>query len=257
MAKTYTKLEVIQMVASYFQANDCKNLYKDKCINFRGETKDTKENYSKVIVDYLVEHFDEFKTELNNIKVTRERSYKTKSHTGKSEFDFDKRPSGERREEKIAHAMYCQYKDVPAEFGKILDYQIPLKNKSKDKRIGKIDLISSKEGSKLRSKNIYFLELKRDSSKETLLRCILEAYTYSKIIDKEKLCDDFPIHTLNYEFVIAPLVYYADGFEKQFEMVKLLIKSLDIHVEIFIWDYKNGNYTIETLSRYLISNISL
>ena len=142
MAKTYTKSEVIQMVTSYFLANDYKNLYKDKCINFTGETNDTKENYSKVIVDYLVEHIDEFKKGLNTITVTRKTSYKTSSHNGKSDFDFNKRPRGERREEKIAHAMYCQYKDVPAEFGKILDYQIPLKNTEHDVGLGKIDLLS-------------------------------------------------------------------------------------------------------------------
>ena len=104
MSTKYTKLEMNQIVASYFQANDYKNLYKDKCINFIGETKDTKENYSKVIVDYLVEHIDEFKKGLNTITVTRKTSYKTTSHTGKSDFDFNKQPRGERREEKIAHA---------------------------------------------------------------------------------------------------------------------------------------------------------
>lgn len=252
MAKTYTKSEVIQMVTSYFQAKDCKNLYKDNCINFTGETKDTKENYSKVIVDYLVEHIDEFKKGLNTITVTRKTSYKTTSHTGKSDFDFNKHPRGERREEKIAHAMYCQYKDVPAEFGKILDYQIPLKNTEHDVGLGKIDLLSVKDGSKPGLKIVHFLELKRDGSKETLLRCILEAYTYSKIINKDKLCDDFNIPLSKKElrdFVIAPLVYKGDCFESQLEFVKPLIDSLDCSIEIFVWDYKAGKYVIEKMKQ--------
>ena len=252
MAKTYTKSEVIQMVTSYFQAKDCKKLYKDNCINFTGETKDTKENYSKVIVDYLVEHIDEFKKGLNTITVTRNTSYKTVSHNGKSDFDFNKRPSGERREEKIAHAMYCQYKDVPAEFGKILDYQIPLKNTEHDVGLGKIDLLSVKDGSKPGLKIVHFLELKRDCSEETLLRCILEAYTYSKIINKDKLCDDFdiPLSKKGFrEFVIAPLVYKDDGFESQLEFVKPLIDSLDCSIEIFVWDYKAGKYVIEEMKQ--------
>ena len=252
MAKTYTKSEVIQMVASYFQTNDCKNLYKDKCINFIGETKDTKENYSKVIVDYLVEHIDEFKKGLNTITVTRKTSYKTGSHIGKSDFDFNKRPRGERREEKIAHAMYCQYKDVPAVFGKILDYQIPLKNTEHDVGLGKIDLLSVKDGSKPGLKIVHFLELKRDGSEETLLRCILEAYTYSKIINKDKLCDDFniPLSKKEFrEFVITPLVYKGDGFESQLEFVKPLIDSLDCSIEIFVWDYKDGKYVIERMKQ--------
>ena len=73
--------------------------------------------------------------------------------------------------------MYCQYKDNPSVFGKILDYQVPLKNKSTDKGLGKIDLISVKESSKPGTKIIYFLELKKDNSKETLLRCLLEVYS--------------------------------------------------------------------------------
>lgn len=190
MPKNYTKSEITQMVAQYFQSNECKNLYKDKCINFTGETKDTKENYSKVIVEYLVDHIDEFKKGLDKCLVTRQASYNTDNHTGKSVL---KNIIGERREEKIAYAMYCQYKDNPSVFGKILDYQVPLKNKSTDKGLGKIDLISVKESSKPGTKIIYFLELKKDNSKETLLRCLLEAYTYSKIIDKVKFCNDFHV----------------------------------------------------------------
>ena len=249
MSIVYTKPEITEMVASYFQGNDCKNLYNANCINYTGETKDTKENYSKVIVDYLVEHIDEFKKGMCNLKVTREKSYKTNSHNGQSTFNFDERPKGERREEKIAHAMYCQYKDKPTVFGKILDYQVPLKRTNADKGLGKIDLLSVADGSKPESKKIFFLELKKDNSKETLLRCILEAYTYSKIVDKEKLCKDFsmPIPFEKNDFIIAPLVYKDDGFENQLAFVQPLIKALGIYVEIFVWDYKSGKYSISRL----------
>lgn len=252
MSKHYKKSKLISKLSQYFQDKDCKNLYKDGCINYLGITSDTKENYTKVIVDYLIEHIAEFEKQLINISVTRRNSYKTASHIGKSDFDFNKNPSGERREEKIAHAMYCQYKDVPAEFGKILDYQIPLKNKREDKGLGKIDLLSVKEDPENESKKIYFLELKRDGSKETLLRCILEAYTYSKIIDKDRLCGDFDIPHNNKKdckFVIAPLVYKNDNFENQLEYVKPLIEVLGCSVEIFVWDYKDGKYEIETMGR--------
>ena len=256
MSKIYTKEEVIGLVSSCFKKRECEKLYKAECINYTGEAKDTKENYSKVIVDYLVEHIDEFKKGLSKIKVTRRDPYKTKSHNGISDFNFEKRPKGERREEKIAHAMYCQYKDKPAVFGKILDYQVPLKNTSEDKGLGKIDLLSVKSSSKPKSKKIYFLELKKDyledDSKETLLRCVLEAYTYSQIIDKEKLCADFnlPLEKEdNNEFIIAPLVYKDNHFENQLEFVKPLINALDTPVEIFVWGYKAGKYTIENMKK--------
>ncbi|MBO7122657.1 MAG: hypothetical protein J6V90_05190 [Treponema sp.] len=252
MSKIYTKEEVIGLVSSCFKKRECEKLYKAECINYTGETKDTKENYSKVIVDYLVEHIDEFKKGLSKIKVTRKDPYKTKSHNGISDFNFEKRPKGERREEKIAHAMYCQYKDKPAMFGKIIDYQVPLKSTKDDIGLGKIDLLSVKNAAKPKSKKIYFLELKKDDSKETLLRCILEAYTYSKIIDKEKLCADFnlPLEKEdNNEFIIAPLVYKDNHFENQLEFVKPLVKVLDIPVEIFVWGYKDSKYTIESMKK--------
>lgn len=252
MSKTYTKTEVIDLVSSCFKKKEYEKLYKNKCINFTGETKDTKENYSKVIVDYLVEHINEFKNGLEGATVTREeKSYKIKGHSGVSSFNFEKRPKGERREEKIAHAMYCQYKDKTAVFGKILDYQVPLKNTNEDKGLGKIDLLSAKNDSKPGDKKIYFLELKKDNSKETLLRCILEAYTYSKTIDKQKMCKDFslPLSFDNNSFIIAPLVYKNDGFENQLEFVKPLVKALNTPVEIFCWGYKAGKYTIESMKK--------
>ncbi len=255
MGRSYTKSEIIERIFSYFESKNLKNLYKDNCINYTRVTKDTKENYSKVIVDYLVEHFEDFKKGFCNITVTRNKgkTYKTEGHDGLSVFDFYERPGGERREEKIAHAMYCQYKDKPAVFGKILDYQVPLKNTNINKGLGKIDLLSVIEGSDPESWKIYFLELKKDykedDSKETLLRCILEAYTYSKIIDKAKLCKDFSLPYKKDEFIIAPLVHKGDGFETQLEYVRPLIKVLDIPVEIFVWEYKAGKYSIKKLDK--------
>ena len=235
------------MVSQYFKDKNCKNLYKDGCINYVGVTKDTKEDYSKVIVDYLVEHIDEFKGDLDKIVITRDPSYKTDGHNGQSDFNFENPITGERREEKIAHAMFCQYQNDATAFGTILDYQVPLKNKETDKGIGKIDLLSVIKETKSKPGRIYFLELKRDSSDETLLRCILEAYTYSKIVDREKLCKDFNIPFENYEFVIAPLVFKADGFDKKLEDVMPLVEKLDCPVEFFVWDYKAGKYLIERM----------
>ena len=243
-----TKSEIINRIFSYFKDNNCKNLYKDACINYKGVTKGTKENYSTVIVDYIVEHIEEFKKGFENITVTRnkKKSYKTEGHDGISTFDFYKHPKGERREEKIAHAMYCQYKDKPAVFGKILDYQVPLKNTNEDNGLGKIDLLSVIDSSDSERQKVYFLELKKDSSPETLLRCILEAYTYSRIIDKEKLCKDFSLVYDKCDFVIAPLVYKLDGFEQQMKVVEPLINSLGIPVEIFTWEHNSDGYRIES-----------
>lgn len=70
--------------------------------------------------------------------------------------------------------------------GKILDYQVSIKKSSKIKeKVGKIDLLS-RDGDKL-----WILELKKTDSEETLLRCALEGYTYSKRINIEKLKGEY------------------------------------------------------------------
>lgn len=59
------------------------------------------------------------------------------------------------------------------DIGEIMDYEVPLFNSGNRN----IDLIS-KRGEKL-----YLLELKKNRSMETLLRCLLEVYTYSCFVD--------------------------------------------------------------------------
>ncbi len=252
MNRNYTRIQIIGKVNSYFHNNDYKNFYKAACLNYRGETKDTKEPYSKVIADCLVKNIKEYQFFLSRTIITRDKSYKTKGHIGVSNFDFDEPQKGERREEKIAHAMYCQYKEKAAAFGTILDYQIPLKNTSKDSGVGKIDLISSKTyktNNEQRNK-LYILELKKDNSKETLLRCILEAYTYYNIVNREKLCIDFGLCVDDTDFVISPLVFKSDKeFQKDLKDVMPLINALKIPVEIFTWEYIYGKYKIESIQQ--------
>lgn len=67
--------------------------------------------------------------------------------------------------------------------GKVLDYQTPLKDKQDDKAV-KIDIVSYNKD----IKTVYLLELKIEDSKETMLRCVLEIYTYLKTLDAINFC---------------------------------------------------------------------
>jgi hypothetical protein len=75
------------------------------------------------------------------------------------------------------------------EIGIVLDYQVPLKNTSKDIGLGKIDMISFNE----ETDTLHLIELKYEKNNETLLRAILESYTYYKRIDQNKMKDDYVI----------------------------------------------------------------
>ena len=151
-------------------------LYNDDCINYTSKTSDTKEYYTEVIAEWLldnIELLEEIKT------ITRKSSYHVAGHDG-----IPDNPDSNRTEELIAMAIMRQG-ELPL-VGRVLDYQTPLKNKKTDKA-GKIDLLAY-DGTILR-----ILELKKPASEETMLRCVLEGYTYLETVDKEKLLADFKL----------------------------------------------------------------
>lgn len=172
-------------------ASNMSLFYKRGCINYRGKTTDTKEYYTEVISEWLLEHLDL----LDQIKtITRKSSYRVAGHDGVPEH-----PDSNREEELIAMAMKRQGK-LPL-VGQVLDYQTPLKNAKNDKA-GKIDLLTY-DGETLR-----ILELKEPDSKETMLRCVLEGYTYLKTVDKSKLLSDFSLPA-DTDVVACPFVFHG------------------------------------------------
>ena len=175
-------------------ASNMSLFYKKGCINYRGKTSDTKEYYTEVISEWLLEHFyllEQIKT------ITRRSSYWVDGHDGTPGH-----PDSNREEELIAMAMKRQG-SLPL-VGHVLDYQTPLKNVQEDKA-GKIDLLTY-DGETLR-----ILELKEPGSKETMLRCVLEGYTYLKTADKAKLFTDFGLPA-DTNVKACPFVFHG-GFQ--------------------------------------------
>lgn len=179
----YSRNDILQKCKVAF--GDIKTFYKQTFINYNGRTEDTNEYYTEVVADFLCNNISAYIDGIQ--RITREASYKTSSHDGI--FDADT----PREEEKIAMEMFKQSKvGLPYNYiGNIIDYQTPLKNKRSDVA-GKIDLLSY-DGSAL-----YILELKKPDSEESMLRCVLEGFTYMQTVDKEKLLNDFdlPIDTV-------------------------------------------------------------
>ena len=154
--------------------------YAQNLVNYQGICPDAQVPYTEIIAKYLIEHLAEFTDGIP--KIRRSASYRTSTHKG--EFD----PNSNRIEELTAMKMFnlCQTGERYAKVGKILDYQVPLKNKQSD-QAGKIDLLAF-DGSILR-----VLELKKPDTQETMLRCVLEGYTYLRTVDTVKLTEDFDI----------------------------------------------------------------
>ncbi|MCH8942111.1 MAG: hypothetical protein IIA48_06710 [Bacteroidetes bacterium] len=157
------------------ELSSIENLYKSGCVNWIGKTKDTDEFYSEIISNELLLNLKEF----DKISiVTRKNTYCRANHK-KIEINLE----SPRKEEIFAKRL--AYLNL-GELGEIKDYQIPLKDTKADKGLGKIDLISYNDETKI----LYLIELKYEGSDETLLRASLESYTYFKIVDKTKLIKD-------------------------------------------------------------------
>ena len=149
-----------------------------------------------------------------------------------------------REEEKIAMKLFDASRNkgwIFDKIGKIIDYQTPLKDIQTDKA-GKIDLLAYNEN----EKTLRILELKKPDSKETMLRCVLEAYTYLKIVDRDKLLKDFE---LSEDTILktCPFVFVDGAQYKEIQedrkYLKELMKKLDVE-PIYLKEEK-GEYSIK------------
>lgn len=231
----YSKDEIIKKLE--VAKSEMWKFYSQDFVNYRGKTSDKERDYyTEIIAKWLLDNIELF----NDIKmISRENSYKVDSHDGKNK-DND----SNREEEKIAMKLFHSSQNQGKVFdiiGKIIDYQTPLKNVQTDKA-GKIDLLAYNEN----EKTLRILELKKPDSKETMLRCVLEAYTYLKIVDKAKLLKDFGLPE-NTKIKACPFVFYGKEqykeMQKNKENLGELIKKLDI--EIIYLKEENGEYSIK------------
>lgn len=234
MGKVYSKDEIIKMIEE--AKSDMKNFYKKEFVNYSGKTSDTKEYYTEIIAEWLLDNFYLFDT----IKmISRESSYNVKTHDGKIKDE-----KSNREEEKIAMKLFDASQNkgwIFDKIGKIIDYQTPLKNVQTDKA-GKIDLLAYNKD----TKTLRILELKKPDSDETMLRCVLEAYTYLKIVDRDKLLKDFE---LSEDTILktCPFVFVDGAQYKEIQedrkYLKELMKKLDVE-PIYLKEEK-GEYNIK------------
>ena len=222
----YTREEIIKKLQD--SSKDMSTLYTQTFINYTGKTTDTKEKYTEVIAEWLLNNIDL----LYKIKkITRLSSYKVDTHDGKHN-----NPTSNRKEEIIAMEIFRQ--GSLNILGKVLDYQTPLKNERDDKA-GKIDIVSYNKD----IKTVYLLELKKEDNEETMLRCVLEIFTYSKTLDKDKFLEDFNLPK-DTKIKASPLVFfngsqYKEMVEGDNKFLKQLMDKLDIEP---FYITKNSNY---------------
>lgn len=226
------------------EVDDIHFLYSKRFLLNRGRTTDTKEYFSEITAEWIIDHIEKFQ---QIERIHRKNSYFTKEHKGKSE-----RPDAT-TEKQIAIKMFNQ-RELPG-IGIIIDYETPL-NDTRPNKAGEIDLLAFDTDKKI----LRILELKHPNSHDTMIHCVLEAYTYLKQVDKEKLIRDFnrdgntniPVNT---QFVACPFVFrYASDGKEGFQCsemqedrpkLKKLMELLEIKPLIIEGD--EGQYTAREL----------
>ena len=228
MGTIYAKKDIISMCE--IASKDMKSFYKQNFVNYSGQAKE-KEYYTEIIAEWILNNLNKFE-EIKQIE--RHNSY-NRNHAGENKVKTS------RVEEWTAKQLFKQIDG--GVLGTIIDYQTPLKNSQKDEGVGKIDLLSKNTTNKC----VYILELKKEESDETMLRTVLEAYTYLKQVSKDKLYKDFEIES-DYELLAAPLVYensrpYKEYKDSERKFLHLLMKKMNIRP-----------FFLEEEIKYVVSN---
>ena len=151
------------------------NFYKAPIVNYKGYINGSKNLYSEIIAKTLVS--EDLVKEWDKLKPVRPNHFDTDHTPTQNELSITNR-----KEEILAKLLF--YQGEVKDLGYIFDYQTPLK-KARSDSYGKIDLLGYNTDDKYYS--VIELKYRPSGSDETLLRCVLEAYTYYKLFDLNQI----------------------------------------------------------------------
>ena len=213
----YTRQSTIDTLEKALDDPD--TLYSKRFVNRKGQTSDNKgEFYTEVISERLLDDIHGKYLERITPR-TRTSSYRVKGHQVGS--GRQGQGGSNRREEVLAKSLH----EVHG-LGRVIDYQVPLKDRRNDKGVGKIDLIAEGES------EIWLIEFKY-RNKDTLLRCVLEIATYAQQLDEKKFLKDFnlrPSTTCRRAVLFdrSSLAYKELEELRQRPKLQRLLKELDV-----------------------------
>ena len=205
-----------------------------------------RKTYSEWAAEIILDNFDKLK-----IPPAPPRETYDVGHTGDSSKD-----KGISTEKVIAKKLFNCNPNHLGTIGRIFDYEVPLEipksgKKKGDLRLGDIDLVSVTDNC------IYLLEFKRPKSNESLLRCVLEIYTYHKQLPHKIFVESF-IKTgkLKKELPLKPaiLIFEDSVAYEQYKEKDKNKKALEImekaKVELFIIKETADRYEVSAPSLY-------
>jgi hypothetical protein len=152
-----------------------------------------RKSYADDIADIIVNDFhiiDIVKKDL------RQNDFKIDDHCGQAHLST---PISQFTEKRFLRALFNFANEQPIEdLGIVIDYETPLKA-SKGAKHGNIDLLARNNN------NLFIIEAKKHNSSESILKAILEAYVYSKLVHsvKERFYSDFRFTS---ELILTPTI---------------------------------------------------
>ena len=206
------------------------NTYKKSAINWNSSIKNSNPRALaiEIAAGWIADRFDAYKNALESNATSRD-VYNIKSHDGQS----NNSEKSDQYEKHIALEMYNLHKKKNTkgftvhgyEFGEIVNYEVPLSGKGEnglDDCRGDIDLVAV--GNNASEKTLSLIELKRSrNNQETILRCILEVYTYAKTI-KDITAFKEQFNCQNARLILCPLVFKGTNMYEELQYL-LSVKS--------------------------------
>jgi hypothetical protein len=123
----------------------------------------------------------------------RESNFRLAAHRGQAELNTD---IDQLTEKRVCRAIF-NARHLP-ELGTILDYEVPLK-RTQAAEHGDVDLVC------FNGKELILVEAKKEGSQESILKALLEAFVYSRLVKKAQpaFCKAFGIRDM---VVLVPAV---------------------------------------------------
>jgi hypothetical protein len=256
MESGYTEKEIRQMVVDALDA-DLHFFYQQPFLNYQGKAIDSRQPYVEVIADELLQCNDQIKRMGVDVPVRRTKNFNL-MHDGAPNVDARIKRFGKLNYSEKLLAIAIHNSDDEYCFGKIFDYQIPLKERQKD-RFGEIDLAARSGAS------IKLLELKIDGKgKETLLRALLEVYTYYKLLagSAKKFITDFDLSADAYfqpgvltegSALSGQTLSNMDAYPSMSALISQLNADMGVSIEFFLFDYPSHGFERDAIGRVLFS----
>lgn len=253
MADKRTRKEILTDLCAKALATP-KNFYREGFLNDKGTTRDTKELNTEVMAEFIINNIEIFE---KGIEPERRGCYKDTNHKDLSSSKSVRSTEElfEVSEKDLAKELFTLYKKktLPP-IGTIVDVETPLtarqtedpKPDHKTEYRGDIDLLADD------GKRLIILELKKPGNEdESMLRCVMECYTYLKNVNHDILIKNFVKNqTLHDSYIVtaSPLVFKGGRQYKEMQenrpQLKKLMKLLNITPLYYRYDDAANEFVI-------------